>query len=276
MIETDLDKFRLRVLFTGRNNIVANNLAKQVGEEYSCDILQCNGTKEALSSTVGNGRPHVVIVCLNKGETRGTVWLYDMLNKYVEIGRMCVIVAGNEEDNITFRRYTELAKVTFMRRPVNMCALLDKLKLIEDDVIRSMNNKLEFVEEYIREPDKITRKRILVVDDDMLQLMFMRDQLAEFYEVTVANSGDAARKALKYGRIDLIFLDYIMPNEDGPSLLKSFRENPVTANIPVVFLTGMTDRDTVLNIINNLKPQGYLVKPASKADLVCKVIEVLG
>lgn len=274
--KNEQNKFRMRVLFTGRNNVLANSLAKQAVGEYNFDILQCSGTKDAVASTVGNGRPHVVIICLNKGESRGTVWIYDSLKKYVEIGRMHVIVVGNIEENNVFKHYTELPRVTFIKRPVNLIVLLDKIKMVEEEIVRSINSNSEFIEEFVREADTFVRKHILVVDDDRFQLMYMRDQLAEFYKVTVASNGVAARKCLRYGDVDMIFLDYVMPGEDGPTVLKSLREDPQTAAIPVVFLTSMTDRETVLNLINNLKPQGYLVKPSSKAELVCKAIEILG
>ena len=68
----------------------------------------------------------------------------------------------------------------------------------------------------------------------------------------------------------------MMPEEDGPSVLRRLREVDEYADIPVIFLTGMTEKNTVIRTLTELKPQGYIVKPAKKSELVAKIIEVIG
>lgn len=120
------------------------------------------------------------------------------------------------------------------------------------------------------------RKHILVVDDDSLQLAMIKDNLNEFYNVTLVKSGSACLKYLQKHKPDLIFLDYIMPEMDGPATLAAIRNEFPDFSIPVVFLTGMVDRETIIDTLVDLMPQGYIVKPATKAELVCKVIGILG
>ena len=120
------------------------------------------------------------------------------------------------------------------------------------------------------------RKRILVVDDDPEQLAQIKEHLAEFYDVSVVRSGDAALKFLKKHEVDLMLLDYIMPNMDGPAVYEKVREMKETADLPVVFLTGVSEKETVIETLVKLKPQGYIVKPAKKSDIVAKIIDVLG
>lgn len=120
------------------------------------------------------------------------------------------------------------------------------------------------------------RKHILVVDDDSLQLAMIKDNLNEFYNVTLVKSGSACLKYLQKHKPDLIFLDYIMPEMDGPATLVAIRNEFPDFSIPVVFLTGMVDRETIIDTLVDLMPQGYIVKPATKAELVCKVIGILG
>ena len=77
-------------------------------------------------------------------------------------------------------------------------------------------------------------------------------------------------------KVDLILLDYMMPEMDGPEVLKRLRNRSEYDDIPVVFLTGMSDKEAVLKLIVELKPQGYVLKPSKKSELVAKIIEVLG
>ena len=62
----------------------------------------------------------------------------------------------------------------------------------------------------------------------------------------------------------------------GPDVLKMIRGDRRFADIPVVFLTGVSEKDTVIKTIKEFKPQGYILKPTTKADIVVKVIEILG
>ena len=48
------------------------------------------------------------------------------------------------------------------------------------------------------------------------------------------------------------------------------------ADIPVVFLTGVSEKQTVIKTIIEFKPQGYILKPTTKIDIITKVIEILG
>ena len=47
-------------------------------------------------------------------------------------------------------------------------------------------------------------------------------------------------------------------------------------DIPVVFLTGVSEKETVIKTLVELKPQGYILKPSKKSEIVAKIIDVLG
>ena len=72
--------------------------------------------------------------------------------------------------------------------------------------------------------------------------------------------------------------DGIINNLDANLLLKfaSGIINEETADIPIIFLTGVTEKMTVIETLTELMPQGYVVKPAKKSELVAKIIDVLG
>ena len=115
--------------------------------------------------------------------------------------------------------------------------------------------------------DKSGRKHILVVDDDPLILKLIRAYLQDDYKVSVVNSGKIAIDFLLKYKPDLILLDYLMPLYNGATVLKIIQSKPNTKDIPVFFLTGKTDIDTVAECLA-FHPAGYIVKPVAKAALL--------
>lgn len=111
------------------------------------------------------------------------------------------------------------------------------------------------------------RKTILVVDDDIRMVKVIKRHLEEDYNVASAVSGAVALRYLSKKKVDLVLLDYMMPEKNGPEVLKDIRSNPATASLPVVFLTGASDRDKISQALAQ-KPQGYLLKPVDKDQLM--------
>ncbi len=119
-----------------------------------------------------------------------------------------------------------------------------------------------------------SRKHILVVDDDPLMLKVIKDYLHDDYEVATAKSGSIAYKFLERKSTDLILLDYEMPEEKGPEVLMKIRELPGVAKIPVIFLTGVRDKERLVEIVK-LKPQGYISKPVDRQALFEMIAKVM-
>ncbi len=114
------------------------------------------------------------------------------------------------------------------------------------------------------------RKSILLVDDDPTFLKMVKGWLSEKYNVTIVSSGMQAITFLAKNTPDLILLDYEMPITDGPQIFEMIRSENTTANIPVVFLTGKGDKESVERVLA-LKPQGYILKTASKYKLLNQI-----
>lgn len=119
------------------------------------------------------------------------------------------------------------------------------------------------------------RKHILIVDDDPTTLKTLRYYLQETYRVTAISSGRVAMDFLSKYRPDLILLDYLMPGDNGAAVLKDIQGREETRKIPVYFLTGQTDTDTIRECLA-LHPAGYIVKPVAKGALLAKMKEALG
>lgn len=116
------------------------------------------------------------------------------------------------------------------------------------------------------------RKHILIVDDDVNMLKTLRYYLQDAYKVTVINSGKVAIEFLLKYTPDLILLDYMMPMYNGAAVMKIIKSREATRDIPVFFLTGQTDKTTVMECLS-LKPAGYIVKPVARDALLAKMAE---
>ncbi len=118
------------------------------------------------------------------------------------------------------------------------------------------------------------RKHILVIDDDPIMLRVIKDYLHEDYEVASARSGKTAYKYLEKKSTDLILLDYEMPEENGLQVFQKLRQMPNSENVPIVFLTGVSDRERISSVIS-LKPAGYVLKPVDRQVLQKAVVSAL-
>ena len=118
--------------------------------------------------------------------------------------------------------------------------------------------------------EAVTRKNVLIVDDNPVTLRSIREMLKGDYDVSVATSGIQSMTAIGKRRPDLILLDYEMPVCDGRQTLEMIRADEELKDIPVVFLTGITTKSHVEAVIR-LNPQGYLVKPVSREKLLSTI-----
>ncbi|MFT7091927.1 MAG: putative two-component system response regulator [Candidatus Azotimanducaceae bacterium] len=83
---------------------------------------------------------------------------------------------------------------------------------------------------------------VLVVDDQTTVIRVMERMLSDEYIVLTAKSGAAALEIARGKRPDLILLDMVMPEMNGIQVCKHLRKDPLTASIPVIFVTSMDDR----------------------------------
>lgn len=111
------------------------------------------------------------------------------------------------------------------------------------------------------------KKSILIVDDDPNYMGLVREWLKDTYKVSMANSGMRAIKWLSVNKADLILLDYEMPVTSGPQVLEMLRSDQETKGIPVIFLTGKDDKESVMAVLS-LKPEGYVLKTSGKDEIV--------
>ena len=113
---------------------------------------------------------------------------------------------------------------------------------------------------------------ILYVDDDRLLREISRTSLerdAEF-SLTTANDAATALDLVRARTFDLVLLDVVMPEVDGPALLRALRNEPRARTIPVAFLTAQTQARDVTHLLE-LGAIGVLKKPFDPATFANEV-----
>lgn len=119
--------------------------------------------------------------------------------------------------------------------------------------------------------------RALVVDDeeDMRVVATVFLEMDGEFEVVSVCSGREAVLAAITGAPDVILLDYMMPDMDGPATLAVLKSNPETRDIPVVFLTAKSDPDTDRDL-RAAGAVGVIRKPFSPETLAKDLSSLLG
>lgn len=120
-----------------------------------------------------------------------------------------------------------------------------------------------------------SKKRILAVDDDAIVLMRISSILRKDYDLVTINSGMRALRYLEQEIPDLILLDIRMAQQDGIETLREIRKMEECRDIPVIMLTGVEAKDTVVESAK-LGIRDYLLKPFSSVELlkrICRVFE---
>lgn len=119
----------------------------------------------------------------------------------------------------------------------------------------------------ITKPDPV----ILIVDDNPQNLQVLAKLLQENkYEIEFATNGAAALDWLIARQFDLILLDINMPGMTGFEVCSKIRSNPVMNNVPVIFISADTDRESLLKGFE-LGAQDYITKPFDSRELLVRV-----
>ena len=153
-----------------------------------------------------------------------------------------------------------------------VCAKVDRAlldRVYERPVhVRDMAKDLSLIAETHREYERT--KTIILVDDDPAYLNILHSWLSGSYNAFSFTGGQEAMQYLAKGKPDLILLDYEMPEPSGYELLQQIREIPATSELPVIFLTGKGDRESVMKVLD-CKPNGYILKSVTRDDLLNKL-----
>ncbi|WP_375500535.1 response regulator [uncultured Nostoc sp.] len=112
---------------------------------------------------------------------------------------------------------------------------------------------------------------ILVVDDTITNLEIVFNMLTNIgFNVTTENNGESAIKQVKSKPPDLILLDVMMPGIDGFETCKRLKDNSVTCDIPVIFMTADSDTESKVKGLN-IGAVDYITKPFHEEELLARI-----
>ena len=247
------------ILFVGRFNeiIPDNNFFKD-----SFDAQICVDNLIMVKGMLKIQQPELVVISLvGIGKDIDEI-LRELKTNYSQIPIICI---GTDEDIATHINGIFEMQIITLVVPVTKEKIFDTMC----DMLRISSNDDTNI-------DTLTvKKSILLVDDSNIQLRALNDLLKTKYEVRMATSGMQALTLIGKKKPDMIFLDYEMPICDGRMTFEMIKELDEAKDIPVVFLTGVSDKEHIEAVLE-LRPAGYLLKPAN-ADRIYNIIEkVLG
>lgn len=283
------------LLITGHNMEFVYTVIENIPVDFY--ISYCPLSPQRIDRAVKRLNAAVLVICLDF-ETPESLDSYRAIKERGIFDRVKLVVIGKMDDCQRFKDEFDGSGATFFPRPLKVERFLAELdKYIKtnreepifnesedwlndfmpenDDDRRELKRDVLVAEARQQAREEVLQGTVLAIDDDPKILAQIKRYLDSLFDVVVVPNGKLARKYFENNTADIILLDYVLKFEDGPSIYTYFKRDPKTKDIPIIFLTGVTERDKVLNIIK-LAPQGYLVKPVKRAELIARIIETLG
>jgi len=153
--------------------------------------------------------------------------------------------------------------------------LQSKIELYKSTATESVSPASQLIEQIAASSNTKSKPIILLVDDDPFIHTLTSKQIdSEHYELMFAHDGEQALDMLANTKPDLIFMDVQMPKMTGVEVTRRIKEMPQTKAVPVVMLTGISDRDVVVSCMA-AGAADFLEKPFNKVKLNSKIESVL-
>lgn len=255
-----------KVLLVGELNKTVSNLNRYLANCFQIQL--CADSLELVKGMVKVQMPDMVLICLiGSGELDKKIldYFYDM-EKLIP-----VLLVGTEKECRYYSNYYGDGQFDYVVRPVTQAGLLKKCNQMLGRTGEVDNSSDDWGIEW----NEQIKQQIMLVDDSPLALRSIKAMLDKEYDVMVATSGEKALAMAKKNLPDLILLDYEMPGWDGRRTLEELRKDEEVGDIPVIFLTGVADKEHIAAVLG-MNPQGYLLKPVDKDKLLKTIKMVFG
>lgn len=237
------------LLIGGGKSFMVTSIANELKEE-GFEVIQAAPNVTEIEHI--ENKPSVYLIYVDDIDQMMEFFVY-LRDRVVERDLSISLIGSHDEIEKIYNTTTQDKIAAVFERPVNV-----------KELAREMHRVVE------KEEIRLQKKRILVVDDDGTMLRTIKSWLSEKYQVFMVNSGMAAITFLAKNQVDLILLDYEMPVTTGPQVLKMLRSEPSTSELPVMFLTVKSDKESVMQVID-LKPEKYLLKTMPPEELVANI-----
>lgn len=250
-----------KILLFGRLNDITKDMNAYFSRYFQVQL--CSDSLEIAKGMMKVYVPDLVIISL--------VGLYEIhsgfFNHLYENYRDTpVITIGTEQDMVLFKSYYKNDQFRNIIRPV------DHTRLMQEICQRLFISMEKLLKDYERQMDR--RKHVLLVDDDAVFLRTMKEALQANYQISVAISAAQAMTIIGKRKPDLVILDYDMPVCNGKMMLEMIRSEARLKEVPVIFLTGISQKEHIMEVVA-LKPEGYFLKPPVLEELCAAMERIL-
>lgn len=284
---------KYKILITGNNDSAIDDLFVQMNDNF--EAMTTSTRYEDVVRHINYFSPDMFICCLYN-ESRDDINQIAGVKYRLTQAHIPFVLIGSKEDCDEFERIAVNVSNMTLYRPLSVGAIQERLlKLMENrgnfETAEEKNDNPPITDNIYADPAYVNlasalglsvgeaktpqRKHVLVVDDNSMMLKVIKEHLHEKYDVATAVSGKIALKFLERKKTDLILLDYEMPGENGPAVLEKLRASDATKDIPVIFLTGVTETKKIQEALI-LKPQSYLLKPIDRDKLLEAIAKIIG
>ena len=113
--------------------------------------------------------------------------------------------------------------------------------------------------------------RILAIDDTPANLQVLAAALTLDFNLQIATSGAIGLAAAAKAPPDLILLDIMMPEIDGPTVAETLKQDPLTKNIPIMFLTCLLTKPEESRLGHKIDGHFFIAKPFNPEELLKEI-----
>lgn len=252
---------RKSVVFIGENNKINNELYQLLNWRFKVDYYDPNEKTELNDINVLEAALVIVSLVGTKVDYRE---FFEVIKE--NCPELPVVTISTKAESEVYEEFYACEQFHKILRPVTGRRILEVCRAIIAGADYLANNNAQDS----REP-----MHILVVDDNAMVLRNIKSILEKNYSVAVAPSGVHAFISIGKKVPDLILLDYEMPEMNGKEVLEKLQATKEYADIPVIFLTSMDNREIVIELLA-LKPAGYILKPADSGMLLERIEDIIG
>ena len=121
--------------------------------------------------------------------------------------------------------------------------------------------------------------KVLTIDDEVDFCYFVQKNLIQDgrFDVLIATNGKEGIELAKKEEPDIILLDLFMPDMPGEDVADALKENNITADIPILFVTALATNDDIVNRDENKIGNNYIMpKPVRTKKLIETILDILG
>ncbi len=251
MSENDLNLIGNVMLISTQEGVLSRGVRSRLKDSgIECCYIGCDD--EAIDSFCEKTDVYIIVLNENIVGLRSCITSIKSIEDRMD---KIVIVIGSKFEKAELRKaFPTLLVSVWYDKEVDLKGLV---RYVDESLKRIALNEM----------GQKNKKKILIVDDDPSYSRMIRTWLKEDYHVALVTSGMQAIKYLLENGADLVFLDYDMPVTTGPQVFEMLRSEPGTESVPIVFLTGVGDKESVMHVMS-LKPEGYILKTATRENLL--------